>query len=92
MTNQNDQYYEEPYWVFVDALNYKDKWLPGKKQWTYHDLQRNIYNFVQDFRSNGYDVMAFIDAGQGTEETVDKFMKRKEKDIEKGQRRVPYNF
>jgi hypothetical protein len=65
-------------------MNYKDKWMPGKRQWTYHDLQKNIYNFVQDFRSNGYDVQAFIDAGRITEETQDKFMKRKEKDVEKG--------
>jgi hypothetical protein len=68
-----DSYYDErsdKYWVFVDALNYKDKWLPGKQHWTFWNIERNIWNFVQDFRSNGYDVMAFIDAGQGTDETI----------------------
>ena len=35
---------------------------------------------------------AFIDAGISTDETANKFKRRREKAIEKCERRVPYNF
>ena len=66
--------------------------MPGRQHWTFHDIQRNITNFVKTFRSNGYDVKAFIDAGISTDETANKFKRRREKAIEKCERRVPYNF
>lgn len=75
--------------LYIDGLNFQEEFGLAMKVWNVAFANKKISEFVDAANASGYQLKVFIDAGIETEETLEKWMKRRECHVEQEKRGVP---
>eukprot|EP00347_Sterkiella_histriomuscorum_P020929 403335913 len=68
--------------LYVDALNYARVFFLNQNFWDLDSAQENIKRFVEAAYNSCYKVEVFIDAGKKSEEVLNKWYERRERQVE----------
>jgi len=76
--------------IYVDILNYKQKFFVGKASWeaSYKLAKKRVNKFVEAARKSGLEIEVFIDQAIETKEVAKKWISRRVKQIEKSSMRL----
>ena len=75
--------------LYVDILNYSEAFFKPYSRWNLKKSLEKVKQFVAAARKSNYKLKLFIDDSISTNEAVKKWRKRREREIIKGEKRVP---
>lgn len=87
-TNDNDKKT-----LLVDGYNYINKFFNVGEEVNHsklYDIEKRINRFIDYCKKDNYKLIIFIDAYIKTQETLDKWIKRRENEVKLGKKSVPY--
>ena len=90
MESKSENYKEK---IYIDGLNYMGHFFDmGSNHWDLDVTQRRVKLFCDIMKNQQTLIKVFIDGGQGTDETLEKYKERQNEYIKKADRKVPYNL
>ena len=75
--------------LYVDILNYSEAFFQPHSRWNIKRSYENVKKFVAAVRKSNYKLKLFIDDSIATNEAIKKWRKRREKEVNKGEKRIP---
>ena len=75
--------------LYIDGLNFTGDFGFVSKKWSIARPFKIIEHFIQTAKSSGFELKVFIDAGIETEETMKKWISRREAEVQGEYRDVP---
>ncbi|KAG0277677.1 hypothetical protein BGZ96_002762, partial [Linnemannia gamsii] len=79
----------KPRLVYVDGLNYSDKFFKIGDHWCFRQARKNVSKMVKHARESNIVLKVFIDAFIESDEAVQKWRSRREKEVRSRTRRMP---
>ena len=79
--------------LLVDGYNYINKFFNVGEEVNHsklYDIEKRINRFIDYCKKDNYKLIIFIDAYIKTQETLDKWIKRRENEVKLGKKSVPY--
>ena len=69
-------------WLYVDALNYGQKFFPVRDPWDVNRAFSAVCSLAAAARKSGFQLKAFIDASTVTDEAKVKWRTRREREVQ----------
>ncbi|KAK5827716.1 hypothetical protein F5H01DRAFT_332115 [Linnemannia elongata] len=80
---------QKPRLVYVDGMNYSDKFFTVGDHWCFREARQNISKMVKHARESNIVLKVFLDAYIETDEALQKWRSRREKEVRLRTRNMP---
>lgn len=75
--------------LYLDAANYTSKFFMFHDRWNLTIAEKAVKKFCDTSKRSGFTIVAFIDQAAMTEEAQQKWRRRREREVRRGERSVP---
>ncbi|KAF9912355.1 hypothetical protein EC991_011047 [Linnemannia zychae] len=80
---------QKPRLVYVDGMNYSDRFFTVGDHWCFRQAKENINKMVQHARESNIVLKVFLNAYIESDEAVHKWRERREKEVQNRTRNMP---